>query len=163
MRNRNPGNIRRSATKYLGEVAPSRDAAFKQFETMAWGYRAMFVLLDSYSRKGYRTIRQMISRYAPPIENHTETSVYRLTDTNPSTIMKSDQAHTPGGISSEALHRHISHHIASVPYIRGLTEWRIRTAHVMMVSSQHNRANLPITYHSVKLKGDLQAPLSVLI
>ena len=39
---------------------------------MAWGYRAMFVLLDSYSRKGYRTIRQMISRYAPPIENHTE-------------------------------------------------------------------------------------------
>lgn len=72
MRNRNPGNIRRSATKYLGEVAPSRDAAFKQFETMAWGYRAMFVLLDSYSRKGYRTIRQMVSRYAPPIENHTE-------------------------------------------------------------------------------------------
>lgn len=72
MRNRNPGNIRRSATKYLGEVAPSRDAAFKQFETMAWGYRAMFVLLDSYSRKGYRTIRQMISRYAPPIENHTK-------------------------------------------------------------------------------------------
>lgn len=64
MRNRNPGNIRRSATKYLGEVAPSRDAAFKQFETMAWGYRAMFVLLDSYSRKGYRTIRQMVSRYA---------------------------------------------------------------------------------------------------
>ena len=72
LNNRNPGNIRRSVTKYLGEVAPSRDAVFKQFETMAWGYRAMFVLLDSYSRKGYRTIRQMISRYAPPIENHTE-------------------------------------------------------------------------------------------
>ena len=72
LNNRNPGNIRRSTTKYLGEVAPSRDAVFKQFETMAWGYRAMFVLLDSYSRKGYRTIRQMISRYAPPVENHTE-------------------------------------------------------------------------------------------
>lgn len=35
MRNRNPGNIRRSKTKYLSEVTPSRDAAFKQFETMA--------------------------------------------------------------------------------------------------------------------------------
>jgi len=70
--NRNPGNIRRSKTKYLGEVTPSRDAVFKQFEMMAWGYRAMFVLLDSYSRKGYRTIRQMISRYAPPVENHIE-------------------------------------------------------------------------------------------
>lgn len=72
LRNNNPGNIRRSSTKYQGEVTPSRDPAFKQFETMAWGYRAMFVLLDSYARKGYRTIRQMIRRYAPPIENHTE-------------------------------------------------------------------------------------------
>lgn len=72
LRNRNPGNIRRSKTCYLGEVTPSRDAAFKQFETMAWGYRAMFVLLDSYRRRGYGTLRQMIARYAPPVENHTE-------------------------------------------------------------------------------------------
>lgn len=72
LRNRNPGNIRRSKTRYLGEVTPSRDVAFKQFETMAWGYRAMFVLLDSYRRRGYGTLRQMIARYAPPVENHTE-------------------------------------------------------------------------------------------
>ena len=72
IRNCNPGNIRNSKTKYLGEVRPSRDAAFKQFETMAWGYRAMFVLLHTYSRNGYRTLRQMIMRYAPPVENHTE-------------------------------------------------------------------------------------------
>ena len=72
IRNCNPGNIRNSKTKYLGEVRPSRDAAFKQFETMAWGYRAMFVLLHTYSRNGYRTLRQMITRYAPPVENHTE-------------------------------------------------------------------------------------------
>lgn len=70
--NKNPGNIRQSPTKYLGEVRPSRDKAFKQFETMAWGYRAMFVLLDTYRRNGYKTLRQMISRYAPPIENHTD-------------------------------------------------------------------------------------------
>lgn len=72
LRNRNPGNICRSKTRYLGEVTPSRDAVFKQFETMAWGYRAMFVLLDSYRRRGYGTLRQMIARYAPPVENHTE-------------------------------------------------------------------------------------------
>ena len=59
IRNCNPGNIRNSKTKYLGEVRSSRDAAFKQFETMAWGYRAMFVLLYTYSRNGYRTLRQM--------------------------------------------------------------------------------------------------------
>ncbi len=72
LRNRNPGNIRKSATRYQGEVQPSQDSAFKQFETMAWGYRAVFVLLDSYHRRGIRTIREIISRYAPPFENYTE-------------------------------------------------------------------------------------------
>ena len=71
LRNRNPGNIRKSGTAYMGEVRPSQDAAFKQFETMAWGYRAVFVLLDSYRRRGYVTLRQMIARYAPPVENDT--------------------------------------------------------------------------------------------
>ena len=72
LRNFNPGNIRISGMRYLGEVQPSQDKAFKQFETMAWGYRAMFVLLDSYHRRGIQTIRTMINRYAPPIENHTD-------------------------------------------------------------------------------------------
>ena len=40
---------------------------------MAYGYRAMFVLLDSYRRRhGLKTIRQMLNRYAPPSENFTE-------------------------------------------------------------------------------------------
>ena len=40
---------------------------------MAYGYRAMFVLLDSYrSKYGLCTIRQMLGRYAPPTENFTE-------------------------------------------------------------------------------------------
>lgn len=73
--NNNPGNIRKSTTKYQGEITPSRDASFKQFRSIAWGYRAMFVLMDSYSRKGYRSIRQMLMRYAPPIENYTETYI----------------------------------------------------------------------------------------
>lgn len=75
LRNRNPGNIRISKTKYLGEVTPSQDRAFKQFSSMAWGYRAMFVLLHTYKKNGYRTLRQMINRYAPPIENHTESYI----------------------------------------------------------------------------------------
>lgn len=70
--NRNPGNIRRSRVRYRGEVHPSRDPDFKQFESMEWGYRAMFVLLDTYRlRYGLDTLRRMISRYAPPEENHT--------------------------------------------------------------------------------------------
>lgn len=73
LRNRNPGNIRQSSTKYLGEVQPSQDREFKQFQSIEYGYRAMFVLLEHYYRKrGLKTIRQIISRYAPPVENNTE-------------------------------------------------------------------------------------------
>lgn len=72
IRNCNPGNIRRSRVRYKGEKHPSQDPDFKQFISMEWGYRAMFVLLDSYRvRHGLNTIRGMISRYAPPEENHT--------------------------------------------------------------------------------------------
>ena len=71
--NRNPGNIRQSKVRYRGEVRPSRDPAFKEFESLAWGYRAIFVLLDTYRiRYGLDTLRGMISRWAPPSENHTD-------------------------------------------------------------------------------------------
>lgn len=73
LRNCNPGNIRRSRVRYAGEVVPSRDIEFKEFESMAYGYRAMFVLLDTYRRRyGLNTIRMMLNRYAPPEENFTE-------------------------------------------------------------------------------------------
>ena len=79
--NCNPGNIRHSRVCYQGEVQPSQDSAFKQFRTMAWGYRAMFVLLDTYHQKyGLNTIRGMISRYAPASENNTEAYIAAVCD-----------------------------------------------------------------------------------
>ena len=73
LRNNNPGNIRQNSIRYSGEVQPSKDAAFKQFQSMAYGYRAMFVVLHTYARKyGIDTIERMISRYAPANENHTQ-------------------------------------------------------------------------------------------
>ena len=81
LRNNNPGNIRRSRVHYKGEVRPSRDPDFKEFSTMAYGYRAVFVLLDTYrSRYGLTTIRQMLNRYAPPTENFTEGYVRFVAD-----------------------------------------------------------------------------------
>ena len=81
LQNCNPGNIRQSKVRYKGEVRPSRDSAFKQFESLAWGYRAIFVLLDTYRiRYGLDTIRGMISRWAPPAENHTETYIRAVAD-----------------------------------------------------------------------------------
>ena len=79
--NRNPGNIRHSASRYRGEVRPSRDPSFKEFEAVEWGYRAIFVTLDTYRRKyGLQTIRGMITRWAPPVENHTEAYIRAVSD-----------------------------------------------------------------------------------
>ena len=79
--NCNPGNIRHSSVFYQGEVQPSKDRSFKQFRSMAWGYRAMFVLLDTYRRRyGLRSLREMISRYAPPSENHTQNYIEAVSD-----------------------------------------------------------------------------------
>ena len=72
-RNNNPCNIRISTDKFQGEVQPSQDKDFKQFETAAYGYRAAFRVIRTYINN-YKcdTIRKIISRWAPKNENHTE-------------------------------------------------------------------------------------------
>ena len=73
LRNNNPGNIRINGDLFQGEVRPSRDKSFKQFETMAYGYRAVFRILSNYRKNyGLDTIRKMIGRWAPENENDTE-------------------------------------------------------------------------------------------
>lgn len=75
LRNNNPGNIRRNSDVFQGEVNPSRDQQFKQFKTMAHGYRAVFKILSNYYRVyKLNTIRKMITRWAP--ENENNTAVY---------------------------------------------------------------------------------------
>lgn len=76
LRNNNPGNIRRNSDVFQGEVNPSRDQQFKQFKTMAYGYRAVFKILSNYYRKySLTTIRKMIGRWAPENENNTSAYV----------------------------------------------------------------------------------------
>lgn len=70
--NNNPGNIEINKDKFQGEVIPSRDKRFKQFQSMAYGYRAMFVTLDTYRKRGRNTIEKIITAWAPAVENHTE-------------------------------------------------------------------------------------------
>ena len=81
LRNNNPGNIKRSKVCYIGEVRPSSDAIFKQFESMAYGYRAMFMLLYTYDIKlGLNTIESIIGRYAPTSENNTSAYVKHVSE-----------------------------------------------------------------------------------
>jgi hypothetical protein len=76
LRNNNPGNIRQNSDNFLGEIKPSADPTFKQFESIEYGYRAIFVTLNTYQKKyGLSTIRAMISRWAPPKDNN-DTEAY---------------------------------------------------------------------------------------
>ena len=73
-RNANPLNIRINSDKFEGEIQPSADKEFKQFETAAYGYRAAFRVIRTYINN-YKcdTIRKIISRWAPPEDrNHTK-------------------------------------------------------------------------------------------
>lgn len=72
IRNNNPLNIRCNGDLFRGEVRPGTDPAFKQFESMEYGYRAAFKMLDTYRRKhGCRVLADFIGRWAPPAENDT--------------------------------------------------------------------------------------------
>lgn len=70
-RNNNPGNIRLTSTMWQGEIKGD-DKAFKKFRSMDYGYRAIFVLLNTYYKNGFNTIRKIITRYAPSNENKTD-------------------------------------------------------------------------------------------
>lgn len=72
-RNNNPVNIRISANKWNGKIAPNTDGEFEQFIDMVHGYRAALVLLrgKGYINGGLNTIRKMITKFAPANENYT--------------------------------------------------------------------------------------------
>ena len=88
IRNNNPLNIRRSKDQWKGLKAQQNDAAFCQFETLDYGWRAAFYLLTRTYYHKYRlyTIRKIIEKWAPPYENKTEAyiqNVSRLTGIGP--------------------------------------------------------------------------------
>ena len=77
IRNNNPLNIRHSADRWQGARIEQTDKSFVQFESMAYGYRAAWKVLESYWKHFSRqrqpfTVRNIISRWAPPEENDTE-------------------------------------------------------------------------------------------
>lgn len=71
LRNKNPGNIRKSDTPWRGEV-PGDDPDFATFGTMVDGIRAMALLLRNYQRIHHlHTVESLVNRWAPPNENQT--------------------------------------------------------------------------------------------
>lgn len=77
IRNNNPLNIVKG-NSWKGERANQTDKRFEEFESMAMGLRAGFVLLRNYVEgtktrtTKFNTIRKIIARWAPPSENYTQ-------------------------------------------------------------------------------------------
>ena len=64
-------NIRAGQAQWLGMTGTRR--GFVEFDTREHGIRAWLVLMRNYRRRyGCRTIRQIVTRFAPPSENNTE-------------------------------------------------------------------------------------------
>jgi hypothetical protein len=72
-RNRNPGNIEHvPSNAWLGLDTPPSDGRFCRFRSHQHGIRALALLLQTYQdRHGLRTVRGIIGRWAPSVENNT--------------------------------------------------------------------------------------------
>ena len=73
IRNNNPGNIRHGSNwQGLNPNSRNIDPAFCVFTSSVYGIRALAKVLINYKKiHGLNTVRQIISRYAPPNENQT--------------------------------------------------------------------------------------------
>lgn len=89
LRDNNPGNIRRGASKWQGSLSQADvlqsggtwDAEFEQFATIGYGVRALGHTLLTYSSKyGLNTVALIVGRYAPPSENDTDSYVAQVAD-----------------------------------------------------------------------------------
>ena len=77
LRNNNPLNIRHSSDRWEGVRKEQTDKPFVQFKSMAYGYRAAWRILQTYYERFCMqsktfTVRNIITRWAPPTENDTE-------------------------------------------------------------------------------------------
>lgn len=79
VRNRNPGNIDYvPRNKWRGQLPPDPaiEKRFARFDTPENGIRALGKLLLTYQDKhGLKTVKAIISRWAPSIENNTDAYV----------------------------------------------------------------------------------------
>lgn len=80
IRNNNPGNIRKG-DPWQGLDDPADDGSFCRFKSPTWGIRAIARLLIAYQdRHGLRTVRAIISRWAPESENDTRAYIKHVAD-----------------------------------------------------------------------------------
>jgi hypothetical protein len=80
IRNNNPGNIRHGSP-WLGMTQYQPDSDFIKFNSPVYGIRALNKILKTYSTQHkIKTVRGVVSRWAPSNENDTESYVLSVAD-----------------------------------------------------------------------------------
>ena len=89
-RNNNPLNIRRTETRWQGQV-DGDDKAFCSFASPVYGWRAaLIILMRTYRKRGWNTIQEIIAHWAPDNENDTAAytrNMVRLTGIPPDRVL----------------------------------------------------------------------------
>ena len=81
IRNNNPGNIRLSKDKWQGLAPSQTDKEFFVFQNPVYGIRAIARLLIKYQDDNRLvTIRGIVGRWAPALENNTDAYVKRVAE-----------------------------------------------------------------------------------
>jgi hypothetical protein len=81
IRNNNPGNIDRTGDRWLGMSLEQTDPRFVNFIAPQYGIRAMARLLLRYADiHGCSTVRKLVGRWAPSVENDTSAYVQAVAD-----------------------------------------------------------------------------------
>jgi len=111
VRSNNPGNIDYNpANQWQGQLKPDPaiEKRFARFDTPENGIRALGKLLLTYQRKyGLRTVKAIISRWAPPEENDTAAYVHAVeanTGTAPGAEIDLTQAQVMRGFVKAIIH-----------------------------------------------------------
>lgn len=79
-RNLNPGNVRKGPDKWQGTVDDQPDPDFVTFKSAEFGIRAIARILLNYKKRGWDTVSQIISHWAPSVENNTDAYVQAVCD-----------------------------------------------------------------------------------
>lgn len=111
LRNNNPLNIEKTSTVWQGEIRPSSDPRFAQFQSMPYGYRAAFKTIRTYITKyGLNTVEKIIRRWDPGSTNYVNVvcqysglkpgSVVTTTDTDTLTRLVSAMSRMENGVAA---------------------------------------------------------------
>ena len=119
IRTNNPLNIRKG-NNWRGERVNQKDNAFEEYESMAYGVRAGFILIKRYMSgyngltERFNTIEKIIRRWAPPTENATQKyidAVAQETGISPSLKLSFDDRRSMCAIVGAMIHVECGQHI----------------------------------------------------